>query len=171
MRNVTISIASLFLLPILLFVFSNNSSVFATGGDSGSLSNCSFANNRAGGVELFNYVDQGGGSRIMCVNDPYPFALQHAKDDNLGTDEGGNDYDNIWGFNNKTNSLKLRANPGCETILYLYDSTGTPLIGEGWFREVINDNRNGSSPVNKLVNLSSSEWDKASSLELEAYCN
>lgn len=96
-------------------------SVIATNADgAAALASCNFSNFFVGGIEVFSLDNQEGGSRVWCFqnedSDPHfggwPTGFSDAFTGEIGS------------FNDKTDSVRLRVNPGCEITVYLFYSTG-----------------------------------------------
>lgn len=107
-------------------------STLATNADgAASLASCNFANNRSGGVEFFSLDNQTGGSRVWCVT------VQDT-DTNFGGFPSGTPDSNtgdVGSFNDKTDSIRLRVNPGCAILILLYYPTGASgSSDDGWYK-------------------------------------
>ena len=186
----SIVVLSVAVLGTMLFTFSaqqkTNTQSEATGDNTGSLINCTLKNGYAGGIQLFNGPNNTGGYRTMCLPAHYSkTAFQLFVDPDLGADTGvfydhdsiykidctiykcGGKYSNIWNFDNKTESAKLRVNPGCTISGSLYDLKkvyGDFLLDIG----INNDNGTKARIVSK--NLYKSKVNRASVMEFDVIC-
>ena len=155
------------------FLLAKPEPAVATGDATGSLSGCRNAKGYAGGVKLYAGENQTGDYRIMCVDDPnsYWYIWKTSWDNHLNFESdlfGSSKYDDTWGnFNNKTQSIKLRANTGCRVDFTFFkkpnrqDKIGnTKTVDRRWdnSQEIINVN---ISEANETI----------SSFELESNCS
>ena len=189
-KYATLAVVVLGVIGISLTVFASQQQTSteseATGGNYGSLINCNLKNGYAGGIQLYNGVNKTGDYRIMCIPAHYSkthYQLFHEND--LGANTGiyhdhnsidklncstykcGGKHSNIWNFNNKTNSVKLRMNPGCDIYVYLKDFKNF----EGRYTgEIGHNNWNGSKPKIISKNLSKRNRNKATSMSINVIC-
>lgn len=142
----------------------------ATGGSYGSLSACNFKYGRSGGVQLYNKLNQSGGYRVICIklrskiSDPIVIDLE--VDKHLGSIQSGQKYYDIWNFNNKADSLKVRANPWCIVNVELYNGgLGNNLL----WKTQIGNNSTGDRYIKKF-NLPENKRNKATSIRMWSQC-
>lgn len=140
----------------------------ATGENRGSISHCNIGNGFAGGIELFDGPNQTYDQRVMCISLDINDGDSINNDPHLGNHEGGTaNYYNIWNFNNKTDSLKVRANPFCIVEASIFKDPNYDILLEKY--------QIGAMTVNSVYvrsfNFPSSKRGTASSLKLRAWCD
>ncbi len=134
----------------------------ATDASGYSITACSTGNVYGGGLQVFNGDSQSGGDRVMCVLEGYA-AEDWDLDEFLGSWEG--DKIDIGSFDDKTNSITIRANPNCKLEVWFYD--GYNPSGGGNFAKRTVDNIGGGSPMTVDQDLAD---DKLSSLRFLSTC-
>lgn len=142
----------------------------ATGGSYGSLSQCNFKYGRSGGVQLYNKKNQTGGYRVICIklrskiSDPVVKDLE--VDKNLGSKQSGQKYYDIWNFNNKADSIRVRANPWCLVTVELFNGNlGNNLL----WKTQLGDNTTGTK-YERNYNLPKDKRNKATSIRMVSQC-
>lgn len=129
--------------------------VAATNSDGAApLTDCSRGNGWAGGVQFYNLDGQEGGSRVWCVGESTIDSDPHFGGFPSGFGDGN--VTDVGSFNDKTNSIKIRANPGCEVLLSAQADSDHSVGMGSW--EV--DNTTGS-PVTENFNTINDEMTSA----------
>lgn len=141
----------------------------ASGASGVSLNGCT--NGRyVGGTKLYNGDGQTGGDRVLCIQNPNITQKSTIIDnlDNRTDVQNRNKYNDIWGnFQNKTESLKIRALGGCLVRVKLFSAYNAPnysLLG------TFELDRRNSTTNTKSFELPSNIDNKAKSIKLFANC-
>ena len=169
----TISVLSVMAFSLIVFTMAvqkpTNTQSEATGNNTGSIINCNLKNNRAGGIEV--YDQETGEKRVMCINlfKPYETSgISYKNDNNLGAFNASSDiYSDIWEFNDRVDSFKLRSNPWCIVQVSIFrDPNLSYLLKEYYVGAMTVGNQT-------VQNFDLASWhkNKATSIRLKASCD